>query len=165
MHYKATKTSSDNMDDLLYGNDKQQQVSPDKDSNNNSSNRLYYGLMLAKSLPFPQKFIDLAYENRNILQENENRQTLLNEKGSITEAAATTIDETSTTTSTTTKLVGPAQLWRQKKKITDLYEALVHIDEIYYENDTESDDQVKKWLLFLQNQFINVMDDINNGKS
>lgn len=91
---------------------------------------LSYGLMLAQALPFPAMFLDTAASIRRQLQDASNRQT-----------AATSHTQ---------------QMWKQKKRVVDLHEALCHILQMYHVRAATADDnedKIREWLKFLQDQF------------
>lgn len=140
MHYKATKTTIETMEDSLFGwtnnrngtiNDENGNGNKNK-NNNGKKERIYYGISLAQALPFPKRFLKQAEVMRDCLQEASDKQASITSKSQ--------------------------QVWKQKKQIGDLYEALVHIGEIYNKKnnsfDIEDNEKVKQWLIFLQHQFI-----------
>lgn len=134
MHYKATKTDADTMDDLLFGNIEDHP--PNQNQSEVPRRRIYYGIQIAQALPFSQQFLDDAYAIRETLQRSSDIQV---------------------------RAEGKTQsIWRQKKQVADLYEALVHIGDMYsLRGGTGSADgqdveerKIKEWLKFLQYKFI-----------
>lgn len=153
MHYKATKTSVKTMDDLLFGEPvvfESESENPENGGTSSSTTqpqrrRVYYGLHLAQALPFPSRFLSDAYEMREKLQ-------------IASDAQIGAEDRTQT-------------VWKQKKQVVDLHEALVHIGEMYSLNKTSGDgsggvsnnqapkegieeSKIKEWLKFLQHKFV-----------
>lgn len=150
MHYKATKTSIETMDDLLFGGP----ITVGSEASGESHRRVYYGLHLAQALPFPKTFLDDAYHIRQQLQVTSDAQ--LQTEGRM------------------------QAIWKQKKQVANLYEALVHIADMYSlaeSNERGSsrrsgppsshnpnrnvvdhggieESKIKGWLTFLQYKFI-----------
>lgn len=85
-----------------------------------------YGLQIATTMPFPKTFMDFAYRNSELLKRANDQKEASQKKSQMVMA--------------------------RKKSVVELYEALVHLNDMPGDLDQ---DTLRKWLIHLQYKFIN----------